>query len=287
MNNLKIAYFGGEPIGIPVLKILTERGITPSLVVTTPDRPQGRGLTLSFPPLKTWAHEHGLSVFQPETLSDANTLHTITSQEWDLFIVVSYGFIMPKWLVDFPKHGTLNVHPSLLPKLRGASPIRTSILQNYADCGVTIMKMDEKMDHGPILIQEPYTPKTPIAGRELDALLAHRGGELLSLVIPKYILGEITLQEQNHSEATFSKKITKEMGELSINPLSLPTGKEAHELYLKICAYDGWPGTFFFHNGKRIKILEAQYVDDTLVLLLVVPEGKKPISFSQYVQSIS
>lgn len=292
-SKLNIAFFGTPDIAVIVLEELRQAGIIPNLIVTNPDRPQGRSLTVTPSDAKIWATANNVAVFQPESFTSKDALIPITSQTWDLFIVVAYGQIMPKWLIDLPKHGTLNVHPSMLPKLRGASPIRTSILEGLHDVGVSIMQMDEKMDHGPILTQLRTPLSFPVGGRLLDENLAHQGGLLLADCIPKWIKGEITPQEQNHEEATYCKKITKDMGELHIDPLNLPTGEDAYKVYLKICAFNGWPGTFFFYNGKRIKITEAYlaYVtndtDQSLVIHKVIPEGKKEMDFEVFLKKIT
>jgi len=289
-QSLKIAFFGTPEIAVTVLEELQQRDITPSLIVTNPDRKQGRGLEVTEPPVKQWAQKTAITVFQPESLLDAESLHPLTEEEWDLFVVVAYGLMMPKWLIELPKHGTINLHPSMLPKLRGASPIRTSILENMKDTGVTIMLMDEKMDHGPILAQQKTELPFPILGRELDDMLAHEGGALLASVIKEWIQGSIVPQEQDHTQATFSQKITKEMGELRIDPHNLPSGKDAYEMYLKICAFDQWPGTFFFYNGKRVKITQAHIQggqNGTLEILKVIPEGKKEIDFKVFLASLS
>ena len=281
-KKLCIAFFGSPEIAVIVLEEMKDAGYIPSLVVTNPDRPQGRGMVLTPTPVKDWANTHKIAVFEPTTLKNKEELDVLTAQEWDLFIVVAYGLIMPKWLIDLPKHGTLNVHPSMLPKLRGASPIRTSILEGLKDVGITIMLMDEKMDHGPILFQQPTTFTHPIPGRELDENLAHQGGLLLCDIIPKWIAGEIIPAPQDHEEATFCGKITKDMGEIKIDPHNLPSGEEAYQIVLKVASFDGWPGTFFFHEGKRIKIVDAVISDDTLVISRVIPEGKKEIDFEVY-----
>ncbi len=282
---LKIAFFGTPDIAVWALGELVSAGYTPSLIVTVPDKPQGRKMLLTPPPTKVWALEHNIEVFQPETLKTKELLDLLTEQEWDLFIVVAYGLIMPSWLIDLPKYKTLNVHPSLLPKLRGASPIRTSILGDYNDTGVTIMLMDEKMDHGPILVQEKYDGATPVPGSVLDQTLARKGGKMLAELIPSWTSGTLTPLEQNHTEATFCSKIEKKDAELILDPELLPTGEGAYKMLLKINAYDGWPQAFFFHNGKRIKIISAHIENDTLVLERVVPEGKKEMDFKQYISS--
>jgi methionyl-tRNA formyltransferase len=282
----KIVFFGTPNIAVWVLEELKEAGIVPSLVITNPDRPQGRGLEVVSTPVKRWALQHNREVLTPETLTEKEKLPLLISPQWDLFVVVAYGLIMPKWLIDLPKYGTLNVHPSLLPKLRGASPIRTSILQGMQHCGVSIMLMDEKMDHGPLLAQEPFNSE-PMPGQKLDEILAKRGGKLLAKTIPSWINGDIIPIEQDHTEATFSQKITKDMAELYIDPSALPHGKEAREALLKIYAFDGNPGAYFFHRQKRIKVMSAHLEDDTLVIDRVIQEGKKETDFAHYMRNVA
>lgn len=282
----RIAFFGTPDIAVYTLEVLHNAGYTPDLIVTNPDRPQGRKQILTPPKAKVWASEHGIETFQPTTLKDKNSLVPLTDANWDLFIVVAYGVMMPDWLIALPEHKTLNLHPSLLPKLRGASPIRTAILNDNRQTGVTIMQMDNELDHGPIVAQKnAYIPESnwPMRGSVLDKHLATLGAELLVSLLPDWMSGSIKTVNQAHSEATFSKKITKDMGELKIDPLSLPKGEEARQVYLKICAFDNWPGTFFYYQNKRIKITDAKLTEaGELKLLSVVPEGKKEMTFSDF-----
>ena len=286
-SGLKIAFFGGEPLGLPALQALMRTGLVPELVVCNPDRPHGRGLELTPPRIKTWATEHTIEVFQPESYKDKTALARITETQWDLFVVVAYNFILPKWFLEIPTYGTVNVHPSLLPNLRGMSPIRTAILENRpSEIGVSIMLMDEQMDHGPILAQAPLTlNEWPLDGILLDDMLAQIGGELLALTIPKWTAGTITPQEQDHSVATYTKKFEKADSELFIDVLNLPTGDEALKVLAKIKAYSGIGDTFFIDNGKRIKIKGAAILDNTLTITRVIPEGKKEMDFKNYLIS--
>jgi methionyl-tRNA formyltransferase len=283
----RIAFFGGEPLGLPALQALCGAGLTPSLVVCNPDRPSGRGLALNPPPIKVWAEAQGIEVFQPTSYKNKEDLERLIATEWDLFVVVAYNFILPKWFLELPKHGVVNVHPSLLPKLRGASPIRTAILENRRDeVGVSIMLMDEKMDHGPLLTQTPLTLNDwPISGSMLDDMLGQIGGEMLAQTIPKFLSGEITPMEQNHDEATYTKKFEKADSELIIDPTSLPTGDEAFKTLCKIMAYEGIGDTFFIDNGKRVKVKGADLSDGALTIFRVIPEGKKETDFSIYLAS--
>ncbi len=287
-SELKIAFFGGEPLGPASLQALVRSGLAPSLVVCNPDRPSGRGLTLTPPRIKTWAISNGIEVFQPTTYKQKEALEKITAKEWDLFVVVAYNFILPKWFLDLPKHGTLNVHPSLLPKLRGTSPIRTAILENKRDeIGVSIMLLDEAMDHGPLLSQTPLSVNEwPIKGDLLDDMLAQIGGEMLAHTIPKWLQGDITPIEQNHDDATYTKKFEKADAELFINPLVLPTGDEAFTTLCKINAFRGIGDTFFMDNGKRVKIKDAGLTASaSLTISRVIPEGKKEMDFATYLAS--
>jgi methionyl-tRNA formyltransferase len=296
-NNYKFAYFGGEPLGVPVLEILKEHGIKPSLVIASPDRPAGRNLVLTPPRVKVWAEENGIEVYQPtsyKTTTDnveGKPLHSVlTDTNWDLFVVVAYNHILPEWLLELPKYKTINLHPSLLPALRGPSPIRSGILEDKKDeIGVSVMLLDKEMDHGPILAQEKTDLNLmlwPIKGLELDTILATQGGNLLARVIKDYLAGIITPTPQNHDLATYTKKFTKEMGEVSIDPKNLPTGEAAYQIYLKICAFDGIGGVYFFYQGKRIKIKNATLdTNKQLVIDSVIPEGKKEMPFSVWLQA--
>ncbi|USN87986.1 MAG: methionyl-tRNA formyltransferase [Candidatus Nomurabacteria bacterium] len=284
--NLKITYFGGEPLSMPVLEELKKSGILPNLVICNPDRPSGRKKQLTPPPTKVWAEENGIEVFQPESYKDEDVKTKLASGNFDLFVVVAYNKILPKWLIDLPKFKTINVHPSLLPKLRGPSPIRSAILNDQRETGVSIIVLDEEMDHGPIIAQAKVTipsEKWPISGTELDMTLGQIGGKLLAKTIPNWTSGNITPTDQDHSQATLCTKITKNMGELQLDPYNLPKGEGAYKALLKIRAFAGWPETFFIYNDKRFKIKEAVLTNSgQLVINKIVPEGKSETDFSAY-----
>lgn len=290
MNNPSFVYFGGEPIGAPVLSQLEKAGLVPSLIVCSPDRPVGRKQLLTPPPVKVWATERSIPVWQPESLKDEAVV-TEKLKGYDLFVVVAYNKILPKWLIELPEYQTINLHPSLLPLLRGASPIRSAILHDMKDqCGVSIMLLDEKMDHGPLVAQEAMTfaeGAWPVPGQQLDHALAALGGEVLATTIPLWIAGEITPIEQFHSRATYCRKIDRADGELQLDPHNLPTGHEAYAILLKIRAYDGFPETFFTYNGTRIKIHDASLADNgRLEIGEVTPAGKKRQSFTSFLGTL-
>lgn len=284
--NPKTVFFGTPDIGVYVLEELEKAGLLPSLIVTNPDAPQGRKMVLTETPVAGFARDRNIPVLKPRTLKDPEIHQTLQNSGAELFIVAAYGKIIPQSILDIPKYGTLNMHPSLLPKLRGASPIRGAILKNEYPTGVSIMLLTAGLDEGPILAQEiADIPPTqwPMRGRELDERLAHMGGSLLAQTLPQWISGALTPQEQDHAGATHSVKITKDMAliDLTDDPISN---------LRKIRAFDGWPGAYYFHekNGMpiRVKIVDAEIKDGALVLLRVIPEGKKEMSYEDFLRGI-
>lgn len=277
----RTAFFGGEPLGAPTLQALIDADHQPALVVCNPDRPAGRGRQLTPPPIKVLAEANSIPVWQPETLEpDAAAL----AGQWDLFIVVAYNKILPQWLIELPKHKTINVHPSLLPHLRGASPIRSAILRDEpASVGVSIMQMDSQMDHGPILAQEPHpidAAHWPPAGPALDQQLIEHGAQLLSTTLPQYLNGEIAPRAQDHDDATYCARLSKDMAELTIDPYKLPQGEAAHTAYRTIQAFAGIGDAWFTHHGTRYKIKTAHLEGEQLVIDTVVPSGKPATPFT-------
>ncbi|MCR4285810.1 MAG: methionyl-tRNA formyltransferase, partial [Candidatus Kaiserbacteria bacterium] len=278
--------FGSPQIAVWVLEELEKSGLLPSLVVTNPDAPQGRKMILTETPVAQWASSRKIRTMKPTTLRDNSIEEELKQSSCDLFVVAAYGKIIPENILNIPKYKTINMHPSLLPKLRGASPIRSAILEDMNPTGISIMILTAGMDEGPILAQEEILiPKEawPIRGNELDELLAKRGGELLAKTILDWILGNIPPKEQAHVEATYSTKITKEMGLIDL-------AGDPYQNLLKIRAFDGWPGTDFFTEKAgeqvRIKIIDAHLADDgTLQITRIIPEGKKEMSFEDFMRS--
>ncbi len=288
---INFVYFGGEPLAVPILKILLKANLKPDLVICNPDKPVGRKKIITPPPLKKFAQENNLPTFQPNTYKNKEDIEIILNKkEWDLFVVVAYNFILPSWLLNIPKQGVINVHPSLLPKLRGASPIRTAIKENLPKTvGVTIIKMTEGMDEGPILRQKKLSPdKWPIPGPELDNKLAVMGGKLLRDLIPDYLNNKIKSIPQNNEQATYCHKIKSADREVKINPHQLPTDEEAFTVWCAINAYAGIGDAFFVYDKKRVKINSARLTNDKkLILETVTPDGRTPQKFSDYLNSIN
>src|SRR3989344_1589573 len=248
-EKLNFAFFGGEPLAVPVLQKLYEGGLVPGLIISNPDKPRGRNLEMSSPPTAEWAKKHNIPLIQPEKLRREEI-----KNNFDFFVVVSYGKIIPKEILEIPALGTINIHPSLLPHYRGPAPIVNAILNGDAETGVTIIKIDEEMDHGPILAQE----KIGLTGNEfigeLEQKLAKLGGDLLVKILPDYISGKANPVDQDHSSATFVKKVTKANGEINLNDDPIKNWR-------KFRAYAQWPRTFYFENGKRIIITDATLED--------------------------
>ena len=242
-TSLSFVFFGTDDFSVAVLEELKKAGFIPALIVTAPDRPKGRGLVLTPPPVKLWALRHGIPILQPETLDSAFNLQ-LTTDNLQLGVVTSYGIIISKQILDIPRRGMLNVHPSLLPKYRGATPLESQILAGEKEMGVTIMLMDEGVDHGPIVAQRtlPLSVIPAKAGiqvptaSELRKKLSEEGGKLLAEVMLKWVAGEIKAIPQDHSKATYTKKFTKADGEINLSD-------DPYRNFLKIQAFEGSIGT--------------------------------------------
>lgn len=279
---MKIGFFGTPEYAVTTLEALHNAGFTISFVVTMPDRPQGRNLVLTPPPAKVWAEQHSVPVFQPEKLKDPEFVEKLASFDCDVFVVIAYGKILPENILRLPKRESLNIHASLLPLLRGSCPIETAILQDMKTTGVTIIHMDTEMDHGSIVASQevsvtPWPPRASVLGNAI----VEAGASLLVRILPQWIKGEISAKPQDHSRATFTKKIQKEDGFINLND-------NPYTNYLKIQAYEGWPSAFFFMNkdgrDMRVKITEAEYADGKLIIKKVIPEGKKEMLYSDLVR---
>ncbi|MCU0660439.1 MAG: methionyl-tRNA formyltransferase [Candidatus Pacebacteria bacterium] len=271
-----IVFFGTPDFAVRILAELQKADLMPSLIVTAPDKPQGRKLIVTPPPVKVWALANNIPILQPEKL-DAEFLYNIQHTTYDLFIVAAYGKILKKEVLDTPTHGTLNVHPSLLPKYRGASPIESAILSGDTETGVSIMLLDELMDHGPVLAQKKVPLARDTGATALEYELATLGGELLGTTIPSWIDGSIQAKPQEHDKAIVTKKIQKEDGLLAISG-------NAEENYRKIKAYEGWPRTYFIKDNKRIVISKARLADGILHIDRVIPEGKKEMAYEDFLR---
>jgi len=287
-SKLPFVFFGTSRIAVGILDELEKVGYVPELVVAAPDALRGRGMKLSPPPVKEWALARNISVFQPAPL-DSEFCYKLQATSYKLFIVVDYGKILPKTALDIPKRGCLNVHFSLLPRYRGASPIRSAILNDDRNIGTSIILLVEKLDEGPIVAQKPIRlPPAggwPMRANELEDLFIHESGRLLAQILPEWVAGHIEAREQNHDLATYCEKIKKEDGLLDLTA-------DPYQNLLKIRAYEGWPGTYtFFERNRtpgvrfRVKILDAHIDNGKLIIDTVKPEGKKEMPYQEFLRS--
>ena len=285
LKNIKLGFFGTPHLSVWVLNELESQGILPSLVITNPDTPQGRKMLLTPTPVAVWTETRNIPVLKLASLKDPDVESQLRASGCELFIVAAYGKLIPQNILDIPKYKTLNTHPSLLPLLRGASPVRSAILEDMNPTGVTIMELTAGMDEGPLLVQEEVEIPTvawPIRGNELDEILFKKGGKMLAEILPKWKDGTCVPYEQDHTRATYCTKITKEMGELDLTAYP-------YQNLLKIRAFDGWPGTYFFveKNSEkiRVKVIDAEIGSDgSLTILRIIPEGKKEMDYRDFIK---
>ena len=254
MSSHKIIFFGTPEFAIPSLQKLIETGFSVEAVVTTPDEPTGRKGAPTLPPVKVFAQEKGLKVLQPLTLKDDSFFEEFTKINPDICIVVAYGKIIHQRYLDIPKYGFVNIHPSLLPRYRGPSPIQSAILNGDSETGVTLMRIDQEMDHGPLLKQIEYQISKEKKYEEIEKELAEIGAQILVDALPDYLNGKIIPQEQDHNQATFCKKYERPDGRIDWS-------KSAEQIYNQIRALNPNPGVWTTLNNKTLNIFEAEIVD--------------------------
>jgi methionyl-tRNA formyltransferase len=267
----RFAYFGTPAVARDTLATLLERDFVPSVVITSPDAPRGRGLTLTPSETKTLALDHDIPVLTPEKL-DANVIEEIKKLGCEYAVCVAYGKIFPEELIDAFPLGVLNVHYSLLPKYRGATPLETALLSGETVTGVTVQKMVKALDAGDILAQVAVQIAPEETARELRPRLIDTGARLLADILPVFLSGSLPLTPQDESQATRAYKIKKEDGQLSLDA-------PAEENWNKYRAYADSIGTYFFEKGKRLKITEASLQNGKFVVERVIPEGKRETEY--------
>ncbi len=275
-KKLNFVFLGTPDVASETLEILKAAGYIPSLIITSPDKPQERKMLVTPPPVKVWAQENNVSYIQPEKLSPEEF-----KEDFDLSIVVAYGKIIPEKILKMPKLGSINIHYSLLPKYRGASPVESAILNGDTETGVTIQKMEFEMDAGAIIAQEKITILPDEKAPDLRKRLIKIGAELLVKILTPsassaspYIGGGWVGVKQDGKEATFCKKIKKEDGLIDLND-------DPVKNYNKFRAYATWPRTYFFRDGKRIIITKARLENNQFIIEKVIPEGGKEIDYKK------
>jgi methionyl-tRNA formyltransferase len=276
----KFVYFGTPYVARDTLALLMDRGLIPHLVVSSPDAPRGRGLVMTPSETKALAASRGIPVITPEKLDEAAVADIIATGA-ELGICVAYGKLLPEPLIAaFPK-GILNIHYSLLPKYRGASPVESALLAGEHTTGVAIQKMVKEMDAGDVIALQEVAIGPSETARELRPRLVRIGAELLADILPRYLAGDLPGTPQDHTLATRAKKIQKADGELDL-------AGDARENWNKYRAYAESPGTFFFadKSGRRVrvKVRTAAFEDGAFTPLRVVPEGKRETDYADFIR---
>ena len=252
---LKVVFMGTPVFAVPALTALIDANCDIVGVYTRPDRQSGRGRRLAAPPVKQAAIERGLPVFQPASLRrDAEARRRIASLRPDLIVVVAYGLFLPADTLAVPPLGALNIHPSLLPRHRGPSPVATAILQGDATTGATVILLDEGMDSGPIVAQRQTAIRAEETTPELTARLFEMGARLLTDILPRWRVSDIAPTPQNEAHATVTSLLTREDGAIDWN-------RPASSIARQVRAYHPWPGSSTRWNDKRLKIIQASALE--------------------------
>ncbi len=251
---LNVLYMGTPDFAVPTLEKLINEGYDISAVVTQPDKPKGRGMKMTAPPVKELAINKGIPVYQPETLKNAALLPVLDKYKPDIIVVVAYGKILPEYILKYPKYGCINVHGSLLPKYRGAAPIQKAVIDGEEITGVCTMYMDKGLDTGDVLVVK----ETPIGetetAEELFDRLAPLGAQALVETLSDIQSGNITRTPQDDSLATYAPPILKEDAKIDWS-------MSAKQIDCLIRGCYSWPISYTFCDGMRIKIIRAKIGD--------------------------
>lgn len=283
-----IIFFGTENLSLRPLESLIDNGFNVVAVVTKPDAKSGRKQKIKEPDIKVVAKAHGIRVFQPTKASEINDY--ITTLPESVGVLVSYGKIIPQATIDCFKYGIINIHPSLLPKYRGPSPIESAILNEDREAGVTLMGLIDKMDAGPIYAQEVLALTGTESKSELYKKLSEMGSKTLESSLESIIDGSLKPRQQNEQEATYCKKLDKSMSLLQ------PRNHPASKIFAQIRAYQGFPKPKIILNNTNCVILEAHISEEPktiidqkcldnnyIVIDRLVPENKSAMSANEFI----
>ncbi len=292
---LEIVFFGTADFAVPILRALAgDPRFVVRLVVTQPDRPAGRGQRPSAPPVKRAGLELGLEVWQPEGLRLPESRRRLEGEATDLYVVAAYGEILPRTVLRLPRIGAVNIHPSLLPKYRGASPVQAAILNGDEETGVTFIEMSARMDAGPILAQFRVPIFPGETAGELSARLAVLAAEKLPEVLIQYARGELIPVPQDETAASYTRPLRKEDGRIDWT-------RPAEEIERLVRAMQPWPRAWTTVDGERLVVLHVDISQEStslqpghiradsdrllvgtgtapVILTQVLPEGRKPMS---------
>lgn len=300
---MKIIFMGTPDFAVNTLEALIQKGHEVTCVVTQPDKPKGRGKSVQFSPVKECALSHQLPVFQPVRIREEEAVQELFSYAADIIVVVAFGQILPKEILEWPKYGCINVHASLLPQYRGAAPIQWAVIDGAQTSGVTIQKMDEGIDTGDIMAQTVVPLDDKETGGSLFEKLAVAGAKLCTDTIRRLEEKTVTYEKQEHEKATYAKMLKKQSG-------SIDWTKSAVEIERLIRGLNPWPSAYSYLNGKMLKIwkasvgqdlkglqpgmlavsakkLEVQTKKGSLLLEEVQLEGKKRMSVEDFLRGYS
>jgi methionyl-tRNA formyltransferase len=298
---MKLVFCGTPMFAVPSLERLAAAGFEIQLVVTQPDRPQGRGMTLAAPPVKQSALKLGLAVMQPAKIKKNEEFQAqLRALKPDAIIVVGYGRIIPPWMLELPRYGNINVHASLLPKYRGAAPVQWAIAQGETISGVTTMLLNEGLDTGDILLQKEMAIRPENTAVTYAPRLAEMGADMIVETLRGLEDKTITPVPQDHAQATLAPILKKEDGLVDFN-------RSATEIHYRLRGFQPWPGAYTQFRGKSLKIISATpentlsnlepgelHIGDeklfvgcgqrtVLQLLQVQPEGKKIMAAREFI----
>lgn len=276
----KIVFFGTPEYVVPIPEALKNAGHEIVAVVTQPPKPVGRKREIVPSPVAKWATSTGIKV-----LTSHASLLQCSEAKADIGILAAYGRIIPKVVIKLFPNGILNIHPSLLPKYRGASPVQAAIMAGEKETGVTFIKLDEEVDHGPVIAQFKEPIKKDDTTGTLRARLFQKAGHVLEEILPLYLERRILPREQEHKKATFTTLIKKSDG--FVKPQDVADalgGKDSQRVERFVRAMQPWPGawTIITKNEKKLQILKAHTEDGKLILDEVQLEGKKPVAWRQF-----
>tara|TARA_X000000368_G_scaffold350433_1_gene290751 strand:+ start:521 stop:1444 length:924 start_codon:yes stop_codon:yes gene_type:complete len=295
----KIIFMGTPEIALVYLKSLVESNQNVAAIFSQPPRKKDRGMTLKESPVHQFAKEKGISIYTPNNLNSNYIIEDLNKLKPDLIVVMGYGLKLPNKVLNIPKLGCINIHVSLLPRWRGAAPIEHAILSGDQDTGVTIFKLVEKMDAGPIIAQESVMIDNQINKEDLTKRLNNVGIKLLKSVLPIIFNQKIDYKTQNDNKATYANKITSDIRRLNFN-------ENVKSVYNKIRAFSPKPGAWFNYKKERIKIIKSNFVkgdfEPSIILNnqlhigckfgkicpeIIQKEGKKPLNLENFLRGFT
>jgi len=245
---MKLVFCGTPAFAVPTLKLALRAGYDVRLVLTQPDRPVGRNQVLTAPPVKITAMEAGISVLQPEKIRKNDELRAeLEAIKPDAILVVAYGRIIPKWMLDLPRLGNFNLHASLLPKYRGAAPIQWAIANGEPATGATTMRLDEGLDTGDILLQREMPLAPSMTSEDVFPLLAEMGADLMMETLRELDAGQLTPRPQDHTRATLAPILTRDDGRIDFS-------RPAMAIYNRWRGFQPWPGAWTMLGGRKLAV---------------------------------